>query len=58
MLSSQEFDDWCRRLNLPEVGKKVIEEWKPQACIGEIISVATQPIRQKPRWAMDLSASF
>ncbi len=26
MLSSQEFDDWCRRLNLPEVGKKVIEQ--------------------------------
>ena len=35
MLSSQEFDDWCRHLNLPEMGKKVIEQIR-----------STEPVRK------------
>ncbi|MEO0684515.1 MAG: hypothetical protein AAFY76_05565 [Cyanobacteria bacterium J06649_11] len=35
MLSTQEFEEWCRRLKLPEVTKKVIYQIR-----------STEPVRQ------------
>lgn len=35
MLNTQEFDEWCRRLNLPEVARNVISQIR-----------STEPVRQ------------
>lgn len=36
MLSNKEFNDWCRRLNLPEAGRKVIEKIRTSEPVRQV----------------------
>lgn len=47
MLSTQEFDNWCRRLNVPEVPRKVIEQIR-----------STEPVRQVKALAGNVAGNY
>ncbi|MEO0839809.1 MAG: hypothetical protein AAF063_13020, partial [Cyanobacteria bacterium J06643_5] len=47
MLSTQEFEEWCRRLKLPEVTRKVISQIR-----------STEPVRQVKSLGGNVSGNY